>query len=269
MGGYSRHLDPIIDNPLLTHQQRVCRLYRWALKELKSYLTSNNAAKFNIGYKVVRGRFEKYRYVTDPAMCDLMVRETQKYMRDMCNPHFMRVNPTSPQMNCYHIHPMHHPDHAYCYDHWTQPEVHWYDDAKMHRYRSHHPLNGEQEFSNRFGDGHEASPFFLFFIKASYIGLFMWMVAYQTTFLNRWHGIDDPDYIRFQEQFDMNFRQVIEYEERTRRSRYSNSTMEYNWDQVIGAELSQKFGLGHRMGRYTDKPQWLKDVQKETESHKQ
>lgn len=32
VGGFVRHLDPIIDDPRLTHKQRVCRLYRWAIK---------------------------------------------------------------------------------------------------------------------------------------------------------------------------------------------------------------------------------------------
>jgi hypothetical protein len=112
--GFGRHLDPIIDDPRLTHQQRVCRLYRWALKEMVNYITKRNATKFNIGYKVVRARFEKYRYVTDPAMCDMMVRETQKYLRETCSIHILRLDHRSPLGIATQTNPMFHPITAKC-----------------------------------------------------------------------------------------------------------------------------------------------------------
>ena len=156
LGGQVRHTDPIIDDPRLTHQQRVCRLYRWALKDFAGGIVGGyHELKCPIGFKVIRQRFEKYRYVTDPTMCDMMVRETQKYLREFAcaiQHHLLRRNATSPGSNAYQQNVLFHPDHSQCYDHWTSPEVFWYDDAKLHRYSGHHPLySGPGEQHDRFG----------------------------------------------------------------------------------------------------------------------
>ncbi|ESL07761.1 hypothetical protein TRSC58_04546 [Trypanosoma rangeli SC58] len=94
-----------------------------------------------------------YRYVTDPAMCDMMVRQTQKYLRENACFYFLRRNNGSPWSTYTLANPMFHPDGSQVYDHWTHPEVMWYDDAKLHRWSSHHPMYaGAGEMSDRFGD---------------------------------------------------------------------------------------------------------------------
>jgi len=234
LGGTGRHLDPIIDDPRLTHQQRVCRLYRWSLKELKSYIAKLHSGKFNMAYKVVRNRFEKYRYVTDPAMCDMMVRETQKYLRDTCNPHFIRNdhrNPNGPQnwMN-----PMFHPDNCLVYDHWTPAEVMWYDDAKMHRYATHHPNNnGTYENHERYGDVYEFSRGFgqpIFYLSCAFHAfLILGVCAVFHT-----QGADDPMFEEMNKFYDVNLRHTIELEERTRRGKFDATYLSHNWDFILG-----------------------------------
>jgi len=267
LGGYVRHLDPIIDDPRLTHRQRVTRLYRWSLKELQMALTRNNGNKFNIAYKVVRGRFEKYRYVTDPAMCDMMVRETQRYLREMANVHYMRKDPRSQNSHCYMINPMFHPDNSYCYDHWTQSEVHWYDYAKMHRFRAHHPMLGEQEFSNRFGDGYEASPFYRYFSYAITFAMYFYAWIWQTTFLCRWHDRDDEEFLYFNSQFTQSMRMVSEYHERMSRSHSGDSWQGWNWDHVLGVGVYPKVGYLARAGQYYEKPEWVKQMLEDATAH--
>lgn len=234
LGGTGRHLDPIIDDPRLTHRQRVCRLYRWSLKEVKSYVSKMHSGKFNLAYKVVRNRFEKYRYVTDPAMCDMMVRETQKYLRDTCNPHFLRNdhrNPNGPQN---YTNPMFHPDNCLVYDHWTPAEVFWYDDAKMHRYASHHPNNsGTYENHERYGDIYEFGRGF----GGPILWLFICCYAYlMAGLLAIFHddSSDDEIFEQMNKYYDVNMRHAIEAEERTRRAKFGPSFLGHNWDQILG-----------------------------------
>lgn len=70
-----------------------------------------------MAYKVIRNRFEQYRFVTDPAMCDMMVRQTQKYLREICADGLFRRNATSPGANAHLVNYMRHPDHCQVYDH--------------------------------------------------------------------------------------------------------------------------------------------------------
>lgn len=240
-GGSVRHLDPIIDDPRLTHRQRVCRLYKWALKELKSYTTFENQAKFNLAYKVVRNRFEKYRYVTDPAMCDMMVRETQKYLRETANPAFMRYNATSPNAVLTGYQPMYYPDHAQCYDHWTQPETLWYDDAKMHRYGGHHPCTSAGgEMTERFGEDKEFRYFWRKFFLPFAVAYYFYHLLWFTGFFHQEHE-SDPMFYEMTKHFNQNVRSVIEAEERNQRSKYASSQMTHDWDLVMGF-ATQKVG---------------------------
>jgi hypothetical protein len=242
LGGTGRHLDPIIDDPRLNHTQRVCRLYRWALKEMRGYITKMNSAKFNLGYKVIRQRFEKYRYVTDPAMCDLMVRETQKYLRETCNPHFMRNdhrNPNAPQCA---TNPMFHPDNCQVYDAWTPAETFWYDDAKLHRYATHHPMNsGTYENHERFGDAYELAYGFqtITLVGAAIFNLYC--VAFIVCAFHT-HGAEDPDFDETNKYYEINLRQSIEAEERIRRGRYVTSLLGHNWSQILQTKLYQREG---------------------------
>lgn len=241
LGGTGRHLDPIIDDPRLKHSQRVCRLYRWALKELQSYIVKAHPGKFNLACKVVRGRFEKYRYVTDPAMCDMMVRETQKYLRDTANPMLMRKDHRNPGACQNQTNPMWHPDNCLVYDHWTPVEVMWYDDAKLHRYSAHHPMNnGTYELFDRFGDSHEFPAGTQMLIMAvtviwfTYLGLVMIGFFFDDT-------MDDPWFEECNKHFDWNLRQSIEAEERNRRNYNVTSILGHNWDLVMGS-VNQKHG---------------------------
>jgi hypothetical protein len=242
LGGTGRHLDPIIDDPRLNHTQRVCRLYRWALKEIKAYVSKNNSTKFNLAYKVVRTRFEKYRYVTDPAMCDLMVRETQKYLRETCNPHFMRNdhrNPNAPQNA---TNPMFHPDNCQVYDAWTPVETFWYDDAKLHRYATHHPMNsGTYENHERFGDMYELA---YGFQTITLVGAFLfnlYVVMFAACFFHT-AGEHDPMFEETNKYYEINLRQSIEAEERIRRGRYVSSLLSHNWSQILQTQMHQREG---------------------------
>lgn len=250
-GGYVRHLDPIIDDPRLTHRQRVCRLYRWALKELKGYVVHENQPKFNLAYKVVRNRFEKYRYVTDPAMCDMMVRETQKYLRETACMFYYRYNATSPGSVITHAAPMYYPDHAQCYDHWTQPEVMWYDDAKMHRFNSHHPnTSAGGEMHERFGEAKNYRYFWRKFLIPICWGYFAYANFY---FLGFFHfdGAADPMFEQMNAHFNQNIRNVVEAEERAQRDKYAASTMTHDWDLVMGfARQKVGFFVNGSMGRF-------------------
>lgn len=241
VGGTGRHLDPIIDDPRLTHRQRVCRLYRWALKEIRSYVSKMHNGKFNLAYKVVRQRFEKYRYVTDPAMCDMMVRETQKYLRDTCNPHFLRNDHRNPNACQNQTNPMFHPDNCQVYDAWTPAEVMWYDDAKVHRYAAHHPMNsGTYENHERFGELYElAYGFQTPTLVVSCMWLFYWLLV--TTAAFHTMGEDDPRFERANQYYDINLRQTIEQEERRRRNQYVTSFMGHDWDRILG-HVYQKEG---------------------------
>jgi hypothetical protein len=227
--GSVRHLDPIIDDPRLTHKQRVCRLYRWSLKELQMWMIQLNAHKFNLAYKVIRRRFEKYRYVTDPATCDMMVRQTQKYLRDNANFHFMRRNNGSPWSTYTLANPMFHPDNSLVYDHWTHPEVMWYDDAKLHRWTAHHPLYaGPGEASERFGDM-DVAPHLRGITWAIFLGLYAWCF-YQLLGLPSLRT--EHHYDEWIEQFDQNLKGAIYAEERNSRTR--GSVLGHDWDRIMG-----------------------------------
>eukprot|EP00672_Neobodo_designis_P028087 CAMPEP_0174835108 /NCGR_PEP_ID=MMETSP1114-20130205/5240_1 /TAXON_ID=312471 /ORGANISM="Neobodo designis, Strain CCAP 1951/1" /LENGTH=324 /DNA_ID=CAMNT_0016069053 /DNA_START=172 /DNA_END=1146 /DNA_ORIENTATION=+ len=256
-GGTGRHLDPIIDDPRLTHRQRVCRLYRWALKELKAYIVKMNSAKFNIAYKVIRLRFEKYRYVTDPAMCDMMVRETQKYLRETCNPHFMRNdhrNPNAPQCS---TNPMFHPDNCQVYDPWTPAEVFWYDDAKLHRYAAHHPMNsGTYENHERFGDVYEFAYGFQNIVLASAVVYYGYLVLCGAAFFHE-DGADDPTFEETNKYYDVNLRQAIEAEERQRRNRNVTSLLGHNWSQILQTKTYQKEGYFKWWDEMAYRERWM------------
>lgn len=232
-GGNVRNLDPIIDDPRLTHQQRVCRLYHWALKEFQGYIAQGNQQKFNIGYKTVRNRFEKYRYVTDPAMCDMMVRESQKYLRELCNQNFFRRMATSPNMNYQGTFLLFHPDNSLNYDHWAGIEVMWYQDAKLHRYTGHHPLYSTTgEMSERYGDACEPRKGVALF-QWLFFGLFWFAAIYKN--LGCWYWeVDDPSYTQYVEKFQYNTRQAIQAEERTLRGEYDTPVLNFDWNLILG-----------------------------------
>jgi hypothetical protein len=250
--GTGRHIDPIIDDPRLTHKQRVCRLYRWALKEFINYFANANGYKFNLGYKVVRAKFEKYRYVTDPAMCDMMVRESQKYLREICNNAYFRRDPRSrDNVQCL-TNPMFHPDNALCYDHWTPYEVQLYGDCKLHRYPYHSPHSAAlPEFHERFGDAMEPRRWYrglsMSLLFTSYFLTFLWALAF-------FHqdGWDDPHFDILRKHFNQETIQAMEMYERNHRSRYSQaSTIAMDWDIVLG-KVNQKTGY-HWTGSDWDK----------------
>lgn len=228
--GSVRHLDPIIDDPRLTHKQRVCRLYRWALKEIQMWLIQLNAHKFNLAYKVVRRRFEKYRYVTDPATCDMMVRQTQKYLRENANFHYMRRNNGSPWSTYTLANPLFHPDNSLVYDHWTHPEVLWYDDAKLHRWAAHHPMySGPGEAFDRFGDM-DVAPHLRVVAWALFTTLCLWCIFQMLGGPVIW---DDSHFAEWSEQFDQKLAGALYAEERNTRTR--GSVIGYDWDRIMGA----------------------------------
>jgi len=233
--GSVRHIDPIIDDPRLAHKQRVCRLYRWALKELIMNMSKYNAWKFNLGHKVVRGRFEKYRYVTDPAMCDLMVRESQKYLREVANYHYLKRNAGSPLMNLSNANPMWHPDHNQVYDHWTQPEVFWYDDAKSHRWNYHDPMFAAAPDQDRYGS-RRFSPFIDNTVLGLWIGLhfaLMYMVYFGFTWVEGAYEIKAA-------HMEPDLRGAIYHEERMQRERGTVAWNE-NWNVVLGNIAPKKY----------------------------
>jgi len=251
IGGYGRHIDPIIDDPRLSHSQRVCRLYRWSLKELRAYLCRVNNYKFNLAYKVVRNRFEKYRHVRDPAMCDMMVRETQKYLRETCNYFYMRTNSTSPFSTAWWSNQMWHPDNTQVYDHWTPVQVQIYDDAKMHRYKFHNPVHGEIEVFDRWGESNQDGE--EWWQKYIYMSAFVMPVILIMKFLGVfWDPSLDTD-VLFNEWIkanDCNMQAIVEYEERCQRSQYSTaSIIRHDWDYVMGA-VRNVTGDFSRGGRY-------------------
>eukprot|EP00759_Apiculatamorpha_spiralis_P012616 PhF_6_TR19596/c0_g1_i1/m.28590 len=250
-GGYGRHLDPIIDDPRLSHSQRVCRLYRWSLKELKSYLSRANWKKFNLGMKVVRARFEKYRHVRDPAMCDMMVRETQKYLRETCSIHYMRVDARSRNSTAWWQSIMVHPDNIQVYDHWVPYQVQVYDDAKMHRYQGHNPAFGELEVWDRWGE--QTHPEW-------WNTPFLWGFAIMELFLlGKMIGVfwdpnldQDKAYKDWLATMDTDLQQWIDYEERIQRSKYSSASLiNFDWDRVVGNITTTK-GFFWQGGRYTN-----------------
>ncbi|ORC87335.1 uncharacterized protein TM35_000221340 [Trypanosoma theileri] len=237
IAGSVRHLDPIIDDPRLTHKQRVCRLYRWALKELQMWLVQLNAHKFNLAYKVVRRRFEMYRYVTDPAMCDMMVRETQKYLRDNANYHYLRRNNGSPWSTYTLANPLFHPDGSQVYDHWTHPDVMWYDDAKLQRWSGHHPMYaGAGEMSDRFGNM-DVSPPMRAITCAIFGCMFLWSIC---SFLAVFDRDVDPHFEQWCENFDDNLKGALFAAERNSRSR--DSMIAWDWDRIMG-KVEEQTGL--------------------------
>lgn len=239
--GSVRHLDPIIDDPRLTHKQRVCRLYRWALKELQMWLIQLNAHKFNLAYKVVRRRFERYRYVTDPATCDMMVRQTQKYLRDNANFHYMRRNNSSPWSTYTLANPMFHPDNSLVYDHWTHPEVMWYDDAKLHRWSAHHPLYaGAGEMSERFGDM-DVAPHLRWIVQLLFGCLGVWSLLHVFGVFDK---EDDPHYHEWNKSLQQDYSGVQYAEERNTRARNTQGdVIRYDWDRVSGEKVNSQAGL--------------------------
>eukprot|EP00744_Colponema_vietnamica_P007120 GILI01010276.1.p1 GENE.GILI01010276.1~~GILI01010276.1.p1 ORF type:complete len:321 (+),score=54.19 GILI01010276.1:56-964(+) len=239
MTGNVRHLDPIIDDPRLTHKQRVCRLYKWALKELQMYLVSYNAYKFNWAYKVVRNRFEKYRYVTDPAMCDLMVRETQKYLREYACYHMVKRNPTSPFMNLTMAVPMFHPDNAHNYDHWTQSEVYWYDDAQCHRFSHHHPAYAATVNQDRWGTYSNLAIYNGFGLL--FIGLFsVWSMIIHLGFVM---PADDSKRAEYLANQAPDVRGAVYAEEQIRREQGSVSAIGWDWRVITGTKPPhQRYG---------------------------
>lgn len=247
--GCVRHIDPIIDDPRLTHRQRVCRLYKWSLLELKQWITMQEAHKFNIGVKVIRARFEKYRYTTDPATCDMMVRETQKYLREQCYWHFWKKNPSDKTGPTYSATGMSHPDSAQVYDHYTNVSVMYYDDAKLHRFSSHHPMYaGSGEMSDRYGDNESVSiPWRKFALASStllltYImfwshGLFYFMATGDIGATpETWQF--DPFWTKYTEAVDdPQTLSSLAAAERVLRMRNSGSFLDNDWRRVLGVDL--------------------------------
>lgn len=133
--GCGRWLDPIIDDPRLSHKQRVQRLYRWALKEFGTAFATRDTEGYhlNIGHRVIRNRFEKYRYVTDPAMCDMMVRETQKYLRETCAPEYSTYDTHYRWTEQFHREPTIFPGEAGALDCWQDATLYEIDVLKIHR----------------------------------------------------------------------------------------------------------------------------------------
>jgi len=250
--GYVRHLDPIIDDPRLTHRQRVCRLYRWSLKELKAWLTNAHNGKFNLGYKVIRNRFEKYRYVTDPAMCDMMVRETQKYLRETCNPTYMRNDPRLPYGPANLANAMFHPDNCLVYDHWTHPEEMWYGDAKLHRYAYQHPQNSPlREMYARFGDMRQNTRLWRKpLLVAAWVCQF-YLLYWGFGFFHT-EGEVDPFFHEWHEHKQMNPLATFEQWERNARSKYASASyIAGDWNAVLGG-VHQKLGQHIGMNRFVE-----------------
>ena len=239
--GLGRHLDPIIDDPRLSHKQRVARLYHWALKELMSTGTWGNTDKFNLGLKTIRNRFERYRYVTDPAMCDMMIRETQKYLREVCNsPTRLGYDYRSPDQPLYAGIFTTFPDYPQNYDHWTDPQVFIYDELKLHRWFSHHPSQtAPREMAERFGELHSASlSGKRFWRPLIFWGLnfycAVWILASLGFF---WNPAEDPprDWHHFSgDHHDLCDRATAEKGERAHRVKDATSYIDYDWDWVMG-----------------------------------
>ena len=237
--GFCRHIDPIIDDPRLTHKQRVCRLYKWASLELKQWQTFHNSWKNNIGQKVIRNKFEKYRYVTDPAACDMMIRESQKYLRDQCYWWFYKRNSLDKQGPQCTTLGMSHPENSLVYDHWVSNDVFYYDDAKIHRFSSHHPMySGAGEMSDRYGDNETLSPYIrkqafflaialLVFIFLNNIGILQKIIFRRET--------EDPYFLEYNKQFDPETQAAVAAAERNRRMRNDASFLSFDWNRVIGS----------------------------------
>ncbi|EPY39816.1 hypothetical protein AGDE_04112 [Angomonas deanei] len=201
------------------------------------WLVQLNAHKFNLAYKVIRRRFEKYRYVTDPAACDMMVRQTQKYLRENANPHYLRRNNGSPWSTYTLANPLFHPDNSQVYDHWTHSEVYWYDDAKLHRWSAHHPMYaGAGEMSDRFGDM-DVSPYLRNLLMAFMGGLFLFCFYH---ILGGPSKEVDPHFEAWCKHFDQSLVGAMYAEERNQRSR--NSVLGGDWDRIMGA-VREKVGL--------------------------
>lgn len=239
LAGSVRHLDPIIDDPRLTHKQRVCRLYRWSLRELQGYLTQKNAHKFNLAFKVVRNRFEKYRYVSDPAACDMMVRETQTYLRDYASYHYMRINPSSPWGTFSLANPMFHPDGALIYDHWTHPDVMWYDDAKLHRWSGHNPMHaGAGEMSERFGDW-ELAPHIQYPVWALVTILFVYQIYSFLGLFDNGSNNSDRRFSEWSKGYEYKTIAAMRAQERNDRMREGTSAIGFDWERVLGTFVGE------------------------------
>lgn len=234
-GGVGRHLDPIIDDPRLTHTQRVCRLYRWSLREMMHWLTFTHPEKFNLGYKVVRARFEKYRYVTDPAMCDMMIRETQSYLREVCSPAMLRQDGHYPGMPGHLREPMYHPDSCRVYDHWTHPEIYYYSDLKLQRYQTQHPNNSTvYATSDRHGNCEEIA-FPWIYNKVFFPFMAIWTLLWMTGVMYIAIHDDDPRFDRLAQHTDLNLRRALEAEEKFDRGAGSEaSAYNHDWGWILG-----------------------------------
>lgn len=252
--GLGRHLDPIIDDPRLTHSQRVCRLYHWALKELIMHTVWNNTAKFNLGSKTIRNRFERYRYVTDPAMCDMMVRETQKYLRETCcyptvffYDYRWKGQPLQSAENT------HFPGNPQLYDHWTDPSVLLFDDAKIHRYYRHNPHNtAPREVSDRFGEpifGNFTGKAFYRPIVAAFVIGFTVMCELEMHGMFFDPRIDPPhNFKESTDRFaDVCMRASYEQRERSTHHKLAASYTNYDWDWVMG-KVGNKSSAGNFAG---------------------
>jgi hypothetical protein len=250
--GFVRNLDPIIDDPRLTHKQRVCRLYKWAALEMRQWQAGNNSYKFNLGLKTVRNRFEKYRYVTDPATCDMMIRETQYYLREQCYWWFLRRNPQDkfgPQCT---TSGMFHPDNSGVYDHWVSHEVQLYEDAKIHRFSSHHPIySGAGEMADRYGDNDSVTPsfrkpalIFSVFLQLYFLiwAMGMWMILPSKMISFNFGPVrwDDPNWTKYSSQYDAKTVSLLEYSERTQRMRSEGGFINYHWNRVYGTKAPNK-----------------------------
>jgi hypothetical protein len=129
---------------------------------------------------------------------------------------------------------MFHPDNCQVYDAWVPIETMWYDDAKMHRYAAHHPMNcGTYENHERFGDLYEIShgfktPTLFFFVCLHLYCILVFCAAFHT------EGEDDPMFEEMNKYYDINLRQTIEQEERRLRGRYVTSYLGHNWEQIVG-----------------------------------
>jgi len=257
LGGVGRHLDPIIDDPRLTHTQRVCRLYRWSLREMMHWLTFTHPEKFNLGYKVVRARFEKYRYVTDPAMCDMMIRETQAYLREVCSPAMLRQDGHSPGMPGHLRDPMFHPDSSRVYDHWTHPEVYLYDDLKLHKYLGHHPNNSViYAPHDRFGVFEEvAYPWLIMRVFVPVVSVWFWLWVTGAMYIQIHE--DDPRFEHVNSHVDLNLRKTLEAEERHHRGPAATAeTIWHDWAYVLGSpyRVVGDWSLGNKLAPKHDGP---------------
>jgi hypothetical protein len=143
----------------------------------------------------------------------------------------------------------------------------WYDDAKLHRYVAHHPMNSQTtECHERFGEASEVRPFWRLPVQfAIFFGNLFAMLYTAAAFHTA--GEEDPAFMEWNRHFTVNLRQSIEAEERQQRSKYSSASfIRYDWDKILGS-VTPKTGDFARAGRFvlpesvTFHPSWARGAE--------